>query len=467
MLSRYYKFVLEAKQIEEVNLKYSSNFRKVLSNIDGDISTSLLSIESDKLPIKINYIDITDKDDKVSFITNIKSKEIISKNKNIYRYIGGNGRLKHSEANLDIFKLLGYEPIEKEGYKPAVDERAELISKVTSDKSGKTYAYMKFQNGKIGVYNITVFAEDIESLNRMLWNDNRQEMGIGKLTRMLLTSSGIEIKNKELENFIYSYKTAIDKINDKFSLFEIVQGDKIAYYYNRKRYYERKGSLGSSCMSDVSDSYFDIYVKNPEVCSLVILKSEEDDTKIVGRALLWTLINGYKFLDRKYTIKESNVNLFHEYAKSNGWYSKTYNNSSDFRTAFDPKGNIIDIKKEDMIVPIKNVKYKKFPYMDTFKLYFYKDNILKVNIDDYKGKFYILEETDGSYGEECAMCNGEGRVTCSACEGSGNIECDECGGKGEIFKDNETLGCPWCGGSGRIECDECYGCGRVDCPDCS
>ena len=119
-------------------------------------------------------------------------------------------------------------------------------------------------------------------------------------------------------------------MNDRFQYFETITGDDIAYWYNYSNYKERSGTLGSSCMSNVEDYYFDIYTSNPDTCSLVILKSQEDDSKIVGRALLWTLTSGKKFMDRIYTIKDSDVQLFRDWAKENGWYSKYYNNSSDY-----------------------------------------------------------------------------------------------------------------------------------------
>ena len=95
----------------------------------------------------------------------------------------------------------------------------------------------------------------------------------------------------------------------------MVQGESIAYWYNYKNYLDRSGSLGNSCMSNVDDEYFDIYMSNSDVCKLLILKSQENPNKIVGRALLWTLTGGEKYLDRIYTIKDSDIELFKDYAK--------------------------------------------------------------------------------------------------------------------------------------------------------
>jgi hypothetical protein len=73
--------------------------------------------------------------------------------------------------------------------------------------------------------------------------------------------------------------------------------------------------------------YFDLYSKNPEVCSLVILYSDQGkisggkwvSQKIVGRALLWKLDDGRVFLDRIYTIWDYDIKKYKAYAKHQGW----------------------------------------------------------------------------------------------------------------------------------------------------
>ena len=66
-------------------------------------------------------------------------------------------------------------------------------------------------------------------------------------------------------------------------------------------------------------------MQSPEVCTLVIYKSDDDTDKILGRALLWKLRDGKRFMDRIYTANDSDVQLFKDYAKENGWYTKRGN----------------------------------------------------------------------------------------------------------------------------------------------
>ena len=101
---------------------------------------------------------------------------------------------------------------------------------------------------------------------------------------------------------------------------------------------------------------FNIYIKNPDVCRLVILR---EDDKILGRALVWKLVSirsgvGEKFegveyfMDRQYTIKDSDVNKFRNFAKEQGWIYKTNNNHHSF-TNITYNGSEINV---DMVVQV-------------------------------------------------------------------------------------------------------------------
>ena len=179
-----------------------------------------------------------------------------------------------------------------------------------------------------GVYNQDKLRliDTVSALMREVWSKNRQDIKVGRGARALLRSAGVtDILDKDFEAFVNLFKATIDKLNDKFSYFNVVSGDDIHYWYGSKNYYERRGTLGSSCMAGADESWLEIYTANPNQVSLVIFKSQDDDSKIVGRSLLWTLNDGKKFMDRIYTINDSDVNLFREFAKENGWYAKYHN----------------------------------------------------------------------------------------------------------------------------------------------
>ena len=514
MIKKYYEFINESLEIIlESNVVYSSNFKKVLSKINSSLSKSILDIENKDYDVQSNFFDIdllSKNNNKVTFIPDRKAKEILGDTKEIFRYNRTEGGwLKHKYSNQNLFDKLGYVFTTLEPYKPNSTDLGELVNKVTSDQSGKTYAWIKFKNAEgtevgEGVYNMDRLVLDNQKF-KDVWVKSRQEINVGRAIGALLRSAKIsEYTNRDIELFVNSFKSIIDKMNDKFAYFDVVSGSDIAYWYNYKNYYERRGTLGGSCMSEVPNNWLEIYTDNPNNVNLVIFKSQDDDSKIIGRALLWTLPDGKKFMDRVYTINDSDVNLFKEYAKENKWYSKYYNNSSETNKSIGPDGEVTTL---DMIITLNKIKYNHYPYLDTFK-HFCEEKGTISNMPQSRSSCVFLEDTSGGYiSDSCEMCDGSGRASCQECDGRGEIEChhcngdgemecDECNGKGDVECDEcdgsgmvddekcekcdgkgeiecgecngsgETK-CENCGGDGEIECGECGGAGEIDCPECS
>lgn len=496
MINKYFEFLNE-QLILESDVIFSDKFRNVLTKIQHPISKTLIDIENKDLDTKNNFFDVSfDKNDKVSFIPDAKAQKILETEDRFFKFTGSAGWLKHKETNQDLFDKLGYEPDKVEAvdeetgeiikidapypYKPNSIEVGKEVSRVTSETSGKTYVYVQFENGK-GVYNINKLREVDEGKN-LVWSKNRQEIKVGKGIRAILKSADIEVDAKDLEDFVNYFKALMDRLNDKFSFFEEVKGDDISYWYKYTNYFERKGTLGTSCMSNVPSRYFDIYVKNPETCSLLIFKSPDDETKILGRALLWTLRDGKRFVDRIYTNNDSDVQLFKDYAKENGWYVKRYNNSSESDRAISPDGKEVRL---NMIVDVESGDHDSYPYLDTLKYYNPNDGTLST---DSSSDTYTLQSTDGNaincdycYGSgvqscyrcegsgehNCNNCNGDGTLLCSDCDGEGDIECSTCDGEGTIENDEgESEECYSCAGKGREDCEECHGRSEYECGEC-
>ena len=472
MIKRYFDFINESLEfILESDVIYSDKFRFTLSKIDDPISKSILDIENKDLTVQSNYFDITmDKNDTVSFIPDRKAQEILKDVKEFWRFDGsGGGWLKHSEANTELFSKLGYVP-EGSPYGPNSRDIGEIVAETVSETSGKTYCWVKFNNNSgeyvgQGVYNKERLTKAPDAKEKEVWSKSRQEVKIGRAVRALLKAGGKEFLDKDIEQFVNLYKSTIDRLNDKFSYFEVVSGSDIAYWYNHRNYFVRSGTLGNSCMSNVPDRYLEIYTANPNQCSLVIFKSQDDTEKIIGRALLWTLRDGKKFMDRIYVINDSDVQLFRDYAKENGWYSKYYNNSGADTRAYSPEGGTVDL---NLRITLDKKDYNTFPYLDTLKYFTPGSGIL----DPYDGE-YLLEDTGGGHIGSCEYCNGSGTLECGDCYGSGEYECGECDGNGNVScrscSGNGKEECSDCGGSGKVdeeECSSCSGSGEVDCSDC-
>jgi hypothetical protein len=245
-------------------------------------------------------------------------------------------------------------------------------------------------------------------------------------------------------------------------------------------------------MRHVRPDFFDIYVKNPDKVSLLILKSD-DDQKIKARALVWNLDNPkVTFVDRIYTNDDSDVNLFKQYADSKGWYYKRNQNSSNDRILIGKDGVTLD--EGPLLVTLLNENnggYRNYPYLDTLK--YFNTSSGELTTQDKRGHSYVitLEDTGGRWIEDgCDTCGGDGRVDCPECGGSceincsdcysrsarrstGKVECEECSGAGEMDCDDcegqgeiDGESCGLCEGSGKKQCDDCDGDGEVDCDEC-
>jgi hypothetical protein len=461
MLKKYLDFINESLElILESEVVYSDKMRTALGKVEHPLAKTLLDIENKDLPVQSNYFDISiGKNDTISFTPERKAQEILADNKEYVRFTGsGGGWLRHTDANNNIFKELDYTP-EGDVYQPNSVEAGEIVSSMTSKTSGKVFCYVKFENGK-GVYNKEKLAA-FDNRNQRLWTKNRQEIKVGRVVRAILQASKIEFVDRDIEQFVNMFKSTIDKFNDKFQYFEEIKGDQIGFWYNSNNYKERRGSLGSSCMSGVPATYFDIYISNPDVCSLVILRDQEVTDKILGRALLWTLSDGKRYMDRIYTINDSDVQLFKDYARENAWYVKSRNASSASPEAIAPSGEVVNLSGQQMTISIKPGEYNKYPYLDTFK-FWDRRGTLSIEKSD---NTYPLESTGGHY-VSCEECNGSGRVTCYDCDGDGSWECGNCDGDGEIGSGDDAKECNRCGGDGRITCDTCDGNGNRDCYEC-
>jgi hypothetical protein len=230
-----------------------------------------------------------------------------------------------------------------------------------------------------------------------LGTKSRNDVKLGRLINALLPG---KYTPKDIEEFTNKFKAALSKQGERF---EEVSGEEINHWYNGDNYKEMSGTLGNSCMAKKS-GLFKIYTENPDVCKMLILI---EDDKLIGRALVWKLssikiygkdpVQDSWFMDRQYTIKDSDVEKFKNYAKEKGWIYKSNNNHHSF-------SNVTiegEEKNATLEVQVKSINYGKYPYMDTFKRFDPNEGILYNDEDDdesYEGQ-YILNDTGGGYDE--------------------------------------------------------------------
>ena len=357
MISKYNSFVddlLLEKAINESFLYLSPKVRKVLGKVftknHSDIASEILSSEGSDVKPDITFVDLG-KEGYLSFITMRNAKPLIT---NIY---------------------------------PSTYWALEIDNKAMPDPQLYSNDLYEFDINK-----------DKDSTGVFI--KSRNEVGLGRFVNKLFPG---KYNSKEVEDFVNNFKAALLKTTESF---EIVEGEEIAKWYWYENYKEDSGTLGSSCMAK-KRNIFDIYIQNQDVCKLLILV---EDDKLIGRALVWKLNtiksgktnvelseSGMFFMDRQYTIKESDVQKFRNYAKEKGWSYKSYNNHHSYGT--------INVNGEDknltFTVKVADKDYNRYPYMDTFKRYDVSNGILHNDDEqdeEYEGQ-YILEDTGGGYTE--------------------------------------------------------------------
>ena len=352
MLNKYNDFILEKLLMESV-IHFAPPFRKNLGKIkDEPIAKKLLDIERDNIKPDITFVNL-DKEGYVSFTTMKNAKKILSTQ----------------------FKI--------------PEDRMEVI--LDSDEEIGDDIW----NLHDGAHSIRHYSP-LSGLGMLGQGDPyekaRNPVKLGRFVNNVLPGS---FTAKEVEDFVNKFKAALEQSGEKFIE---VSGEEIGEYYDHKKYAKMSGTLGSSCMARQKSSIFQIYMDNPEVCRMLVLL--EDDL-VIGRSLIWKLETSDNvaeyFLDRQYTIKESDVEKFRNYAIEKGWAYKTYNNHTNL-------GSVTyndESKTTDMTVKIKKNNYDEFPYVDTFRRYdpstgtLYNDS---ENSSENIGN-YILDSTSGGYNE--------------------------------------------------------------------
>lgn len=205
-------------------------------------------------------------------------------------------------------------------------------------------------------------------------NKFRQEMKIGRFFRQHTLLDIDKIGLPVIEKLVSIYKFVNDARLGKHHI-EVVEGEDIRHWYSKDNN-SKGGTLGKSCMNEKKhQKLFNIYVENPEVCRMAIKRDNDNPDKIVGRALLWDTDQGI-YMDRIYTSDEHHRFSFIGFADLNNWV--TMDNYQDRLTV-----KLID---KDFGDDDSN------PYMDTFKYYYYKDNLLSNQRLPGKYSYYIFDD---------------------------------------------------------------------------
>jgi len=398
-----YQMLLESKVI------FSDKFINVIQKMKSNkVAAELLKISGKDYDTRYNYIDITDRKDTVSFIPDAKAQELRGGLPETYIVTESGRHLTHSNRNDRIFGLLGYEKEGRENWSPNTGTIGLVLNECQSPTTQNRFVlfkeFIEDDNGeaRLTVLNkVSVSPHSPESVK--VWSTSRNNMRIGRLVRFILQTAGSEFTDKDIEDFTNLWKATYDFMKEALRQFDIIQGDRIAYWYNSDNYVSGGGTLNSSCMSEMPRSTFNIYTKNKQV-SLVILYGDDGqivdgkytDSKIKGRALLWDCeINGSpaKFMDRIYTRNDSDVELFKQLAQKNGWWFKS---SQDMDPGTRLTNGTETRRSARIVVRADKTYFSEYPYMDTM-CHISTDEDIITNDEDYDGIDRLCRSTDGDY----------------------------------------------------------------------
>lgn len=215
------------------------------------------------------------------------------------------------------------------------------------------------------------------------------EEGLKKRTNYIATieiTCDIDIKDADIEKFVNRF-VAYQRENrvTESTIMKEVKGEEIRFYYHEKNYKKDKGTLGNSCMRYVRcQEYLDIYCENPDQVSLIVLLDED---KVVARAILWTLHNGKKLLDRCYSLMDYDQIRFQNLAKKNDWYY--YKGGEIFY-----KDSAIDAT---LYVKLDEHDFESYPYVDTLNIYDSYEGTLSNKLMGDPDDAKVLSDTDGEW----------------------------------------------------------------------
>jgi hypothetical protein len=413
-LLKYSDFLNESlleSLILESKLIYSHKFLNILNKIkDNKISKELINLYTKDIDgINHNYIDISDEKDRATFTQDRKAQEIVGKEPQTWRVNDEQRYLTHSSRNDKIFSLLEYEKPEEGPWIPSIGTLGLITNEIVSPTSGKIYVIFEEYDDdgplpedyepRRTVLNKQSITPS-ESSNKV-WSHARNPVNVGKLARAILKSAKVSFTDKDIEDFVNQYKATFDFLKDATKRFDIVSGRDIAKWYWHDNYVERGGTLNNSCMAEVDEDYFDIYVNNKQV-NLVILYDDNGSidsdgkytsNKIKGRAILWDCtMNGkkIKFMDRIYTANDSDVELFKQFAQKNDWWFKVNQNMMPYEKISDGKTTTT----ATLTANLEQAYWNYYPYIDTM-CYINTDKNTASNLDkDYDR---ICRDTEGGW----------------------------------------------------------------------
>jgi len=382
-INKYENFLLESvinELILEANISFNRDFMEVLGDMEtgfndpvSKICEVLLKIVKSERDLNIsqNNIGLSNEVDKVTFVPEDKLE-----NATIRllpgTVVNGGGELHtiQKEAKLPEEGMVFIQP--ENFLENNIMNSWKLVKTINMatvpDSKFNYYILYYLQNVDDSTKFITTYKHRDRFTNPFEYILPENTIGkikigryINRLLDLYLGDDPIERRRytaSDVEKFVNKFIGLMEYKQNALDYFRIITGGEIKHWYLSDNYSGQTGQLGQSCMRHkICQEFFDIYLDNPNVCQLLIFVDMND--KLLGRALLWKLEDGSKFMDRIYTTRDSNIDLFVKWGKENG-YTKHYERTSN----------------NNLSVKVEPKDYAQYPFMDTFKYYKPEDGIL-------------------------------------------------------------------------------------------
>jgi len=429
MVKNYKSFQIKSKIREltlllEGNLEFSSSFKDKLSSIRtrsklADDLLYLVGKEFNDKDLKYNYLDTTDSEDKVSFISQDKLNSIISRSD-----LSGLIDPYQVKGRIDVNVGRCVRAIGDLGNFDFSDKDLEQFVNLYKSKSDVVVDEEVFE---------IVSGEDI----KYWYNEDNYytDWGNGTLSKSCM-------RDEECQDF-----------------FDIYTGSNCKLLILTRMFEGEKKLIGRAL-----------------VWKPIILKSRGD---VSGKEYFMDRIYCMKDSDEiKFQEYSDRMGWFRKSQNnSNGSYGMMFiDDKGSFRAHIQCR-----VPEAYKYPYLDTLKFLNSSRELISNIGFYDGYILEdtegesLRCDDCEGDGTIkCNNCGGSGDEECSDCRGYGNQDCYRCDGDGEVECRNCDGSGlencSECNGTSVIECSWCDGSGEndegVECVHCEGSGDSKCKEC-
>lgn len=383
MISKYNEFILESQiynLILEGKMVFSSDFMEILDTLSTsgdaeveDLSSLIRGYMNIDVAVDSNCIDVSDKQGMISFVPDdkVSEEDLIYKIKptvDLLDYSSNNPHSLFTDLDIPGEGLINIHP------RSLTLNRWKLVKKQELNEYGNLTFYYLQDFDTPSKFIVVYYQRGAQALIPIGSTSNRKgDVKLGRFINKFLSAIGKNYPAATIERLVNMYQAEVLMKKDALNHFKVVEGEDIRKWYHESMYESSDGGqLANSCMRyPKCQDFLDIYVENPQVCKLLIFTPNEG--KLSGRALLWTLENGKKYMDRVYTNKDSYDNIFIKWGNENG-YTKGIESRS--------------------VVKVTAKDYELYPYMDTFIFYDADEGKLSNN-QIFQRPYAQLDETEG------------------------------------------------------------------------